>query len=57
MGLRALTCATDDLREVVLSELLSNPKRDVLVHGRELRERLELGGDVPIFELLQEALV
>lgn len=36
MGLRALTCATNDLREVVLSELLSNPKRDVLVHGREL---------------------
>ena len=51
------TCAADDLSEVVLSELISYPERDVLVHRWELGEWLELGGDVTVYKLLQETLV
>lgn len=55
--LRAHTCATDDFSQVVLSELVGDPKRNVLVYWREFGERLELGGDVSIFELPEEALI
>jgi hypothetical protein len=51
------TCATYDLSEVILGELWSYPEGDVFENGRVLRERFELGADVPLFELVQKSAV